>query len=647
MITSNSNAETAGNNSFSTGTITQSNLENNADFSGESFGGDASVSKNESGKYGLTRSAGYGATEFSQSSTTNSGINTANIEITDSETQQALTGENTTQAIANIATTTTTETAIVDSGALNNNFDQAEVEEFVNNQQAITQAFDKNVTALKGLVNSQLTELKEQLESGEINQAQFNDKTETLQNYNLLLGTIGAVVGTPTNSLLGQAAAAASPTVSYAIGQYFKDIAANNHNGQLTGGEEAAHVLAHGVLAAAVAASGGNDGLTAGVTAATSEAAAPLLASWLYGSENGSDLTSDQKETIAAILGLASTAVGASTGDLNNAVAAGQASDTAIDNNFLGGESLEALKEAREGRMSIEDARKILELDYINQHSDQLLDKYKTDPDSLSTEEKIKLESYITTFYNEQVEIYGVEDALKITSLLFSDEPKWQDSALDYNFPWALDSEAKEDALSNLDVKWTDYFTLDGIREVSDNEQLNQQANSLLVFNAVQQSQAQMGDLISLATGVGEAAIAARSLIALYKSKGLWGKVDDVVEGFWTLEPTTRGIEIEKHLALTDYKDWYNVGSEYNGYFPLVDFQKGNTLVSLKTVDTNGKTWMSRMQNHIDDLATRIATIDNQPANMVLDLRVQPGGINSASSLIQYGREIGVTVIIK
>ena len=516
LITSNDNAEIEGNNSFSTGTLTQSALENKAGFNGESFGGDISVSKAEDGSYKATKSAGYGETEFSQRSTTESGINTANIVVTDVEAQQALTGESTSQVIANIATDTTTETATVDSGALNNNFDQSEVEEFVNNQQAVTQAFDKNVTTLKGLVGSQLAELKQQLENGEINQEQFNDKAQTLQNYNLVLGTIGALVGTPTNSVIGQIAAAASPTVSYAIGQYFKDLAAGNDNGQLTGGEEAAHVLAHGVLAAAVAAAGGNDGLTAGVTAATSEAAAPLLASWLYGTENGADLTPEQQETIASILGLASTAVGATTGDLGDAVAAGQSSDTAIDNNFLGGESLEALKEAREGRMSIEDARKILELDYINQHSDQLLDKYKTDPDSLSTEEKIKLESYITTFYNEQVEIYGIEDALQITSLLFSDEPKWQDSALDYNFPWALDSEAKDDALSNLDVKWTDYFTLDGVREVSDNEQLNQHANSLLVFNAVQQSQAEMGDLISLATGVGEAAIAARSLIALY-----------------------------------------------------------------------------------------------------------------------------------
>lgn len=42
-------------------------------------------------------------------------------------------------------------------------------------------------------------------------------------------------------------------------------------------------------------------------------------------------------------------------------------------------------------------------------------------------------------------------------------------------------------------------------------------------------------------------------------------------------------LEIELHLAKTGHPqqcDWYNVGAERNGYFPLVDFQKGKTLVS-------------------------------------------------------------------
>jgi filamentous hemagglutinin len=77
-----------------------------------------------------------------------------------------------------------------------------------------------------------------------------------------------------------------------------------------------------------------------------------------------------------------------------------------------------------------------------------------------------------------------------------------------------------------------------------------------------------------------------------------------------------------------------------------VDFQKGNTLVSLKSVDTTGSTWLGRMEAHIKDLGTRGATVNGNPANMVLDLRVQPEGAGAAQSLVSYGRANSVTVRI-
>ncbi|KTB55901.1 MULTISPECIES: hypothetical protein [Pseudomonas] len=118
----------------------------------------------------------------------------------------------------------------------------------------------------------------------------------------------------------------------------------------------------------------------------------------------------------------------------------------------------------------------------------------------------------------------------------------------------------------------------------------------------------------------------------------------------WTLRPTQRGVDIESYLAKTEYSPqsgWYNVGAERNGYFPLVDFQNGNTLVSLKSVDTVGSTWLSRMQDHIIDLGTNGAKVNGLPANMVLDLRVQPGGSAAAKSLVEFGREYNVKVVVK
>ncbi|UUN90981.1 DUF637 domain-containing protein [Pseudomonas extremorientalis] len=142
---------------------------------------------------------------------------------------------------------------------------------------------------------------------------------------------------------------------------------------------------------------------------------------------------------------------------------------------------------------------------------------------------------------------------------------------------------------------------------------------------------------IALAVGVGTAAGGPKDL-----------KTN--LSEIWTLKPTQRGVDIESYLAKTEYSPqsgWYNVGAERNGYFPLVDFQNGNTLVSLKSVDTAGSTWLGRMQDHIIDLGKNGAKVDGVPANMVLDLRVQPGGSAAAKSLIEFGREYNVKVVVK
>lgn len=115
----------------------------------------------------------------------------------------------------------------------------------------------------------------------------------------------------------------------------------------------------------------------------------------------------------------------------------------------------------------------------------------------------------------------------------------------------------------------------------------------------------------------------------------------------WNLPPTARGNVIEAQLARTEYKEWFNVGQLYNGKFPLVDFQNGNVLVSLKTVDTRGTTWLGRIEDHIYDLGASGATINGTPAKMVLDLRVQPGGAAAAQALVTHGANNNVVVIIK
>lgn len=115
----------------------------------------------------------------------------------------------------------------------------------------------------------------------------------------------------------------------------------------------------------------------------------------------------------------------------------------------------------------------------------------------------------------------------------------------------------------------------------------------------------------------------------------------------WVLNPLERGTAIEQYLAKTEYSTsngWYNVGAEYKGTFELVDFQKDNVLLSLKTVNTKGDRWRGDMEEHIDDLDKRRGTVNNQNATMALDVRVQPGGYESAKFLIDYGRSRNVVV---
>ncbi|WP_171030978.1 MULTISPECIES: hypothetical protein [Pseudomonas] len=53
------------------------------------------------------------------------------------------------------------------------------------------------------------------------------------------------------------------------------------------------------------------------------------------------------------------------------------------------------------------------------------------------------------------------------------------------------------------------------------------------------------------------------------------------------------------------------------------------------------------MQDHIIDLGTTGAKVDGMPASMVLDLHVQPGDSAAAKSLIQFGRDYDVKVVIR
>ncbi|TCP94918.1 filamentous hemagglutinin [Cricetibacter osteomyelitidis] len=184
IVTSGEKAEQGGKNSFSTGTLSATDIENHANYKGSAFGvsGSATVGGGESAKemggvnlmslgsnnqvqtvdvqtgdvtthtegtLSVNKSIGFGYDKDSQSSVTKSGINTANIKIKDSQTQFENTGKTIAETLSAIKTNIMTENAAENSGVLTNNFDKDRVQKELNTQVKVTQEFDKNRQDIK------------------------------------------------------------------------------------------------------------------------------------------------------------------------------------------------------------------------------------------------------------------------------------------------------------------------------------------------------------------------------------------------------------------------------------------------------------------------------------------------------------------
>ena len=279
---------------------------------------------------------GYGSDGDSKNSTTRSGINTRNIHITDEAGQLARTGRTAEETEARIHTGIDTETADQHSGRLKNSFDKDAVAKEINLQREVTQEFGRTMQGLNAEIERSLDGLKEKLAKGEIGRKEYEDGLKTRQRGKVLLNMIGAGLSAPTDSVAGIAAATASPAVSYQIGQYFKGLAQKNPDGRLTAGQETAHILAHGVLGAAISAAGGSDALTDALAAGDAEAAAPVIGRWRYCKGDGGSLSAEEKETVSAITRILGTAAGAAAGNSSaDAVQGGMAADGAVTNNFV------------------------------------------------------------------------------------------------------------------------------------------------------------------------------------------------------------------------------------------------------------------------------------------------------------------------
>ena len=317
-ITTTDKALQAGlNNYVSKGGITTQDIENTTSYKGDAIQVGVSLGTTENKPQANTNGLGYGTDGDSDSSITKAGI---------------------TGIAGNSGITTGNREEY--AGALDNVFDATRVNEELGAQVEITQAFDQERRKVKTEINRKEQGLRAEAEEA-FNNGNFDLAEEKalaagkLETQGLLFDAIsGAIYGPNSNGAVGYATKAASPFVSNQIGHYYKELA-DNQGGNLTGAQQAGHILAHGILGAATSSATGNDALTGGLSAGSGEATAPLLSKYLYGTSDPSKLTAEQKDTISSITSALGLGIGLTAGSASNAVNAAETSKVAVEDNSL------------------------------------------------------------------------------------------------------------------------------------------------------------------------------------------------------------------------------------------------------------------------------------------------------------------------
>jgi filamentous hemagglutinin len=130
------------------------------------------------------------------------------------------------------------------SGALKNNFEREKVEDELNLQIGVTQAFGQNVQYVQGELRKEEAALRDAAKTANDPEeaARLLEDAENLQKTQVLINMVAGGLLSPTDSATGILASTLAPGISYKIGQYFKE---TDQEGS------AAHLLAHTILGAA------------------------------------------------------------------------------------------------------------------------------------------------------------------------------------------------------------------------------------------------------------------------------------------------------------------------------------------------------------------------------------------------------------
>ncbi len=323
-ITTTDAAVAAGRNNYtSLGGITTQDIENTTSYKGDAIQVGVSLGNTTDKPQATMNGLGYGTDGDSDSSMTRAGIT----------------------GIAGNSGITTDNRAEY-AGAFENVFDEQRVNEELGAQTQITQAFDQERRKIKTEINAKEKKLRDEAQEAR-NAGDYEtavDKTlaaNELQNQGLLFDAIsGAIYGPNSNGVTGYVAKAASPFVASQIGDYFKTNKADNKEdgGNRLEPNSPAHILAQGILGAAVSYATGNDALTGGVSAGAGEATAPIISDFLFDTKNPDELTAEQKDTISSITSALGLGIGATTGSASDAANAAETSKVAVEDNHMGGD---------------------------------------------------------------------------------------------------------------------------------------------------------------------------------------------------------------------------------------------------------------------------------------------------------------------
>ena len=358
LVTSTRQAESQGLNRFKTGTLSYGDIANHANYRGSAMSMEGQITlAGQDGpkkvgnqqlldvaKYAgeSQRALGVGQTRDSQQSTTRSGINTANLEITDMARQQMQLNYQTAPAIqmnsgitvgnphpvkrdnpvslqahlAGIKTDTDTQTVAQQAQALTNRFDKDKVQRELDFQVNTTKQFGQTLAEAKRQTKAHLL---------------TNASEQTKQYVDWAFDTIGA--GLTTGSVQAAGVAAVSPFANRTIKQLTTDRQTGETN-------LVTNTLAHAALGALEAKVTGNNAAAGAMAGAGGELAAHFAAK-AYGvdgkTKTTQDLTEQEKATVKTLGQLGGMAAGGLIGDNSQStVNSMQIAERAVEHNSFG-----------------------------------------------------------------------------------------------------------------------------------------------------------------------------------------------------------------------------------------------------------------------------------------------------------------------